>query len=287
MILTIGATYKRTFLHQTFGGQRQGGISTPTAHPIVMIFTGSTGHQYGYADGFQPDGMFWYTGEGQVGDMQFVRGNAAIRDAGKRARKILLFEEARRSWVRFIGEVRCIGWHEAVTPDKEGTLRRAIVFELALDPLPDGAPEVEDPPSPDLRDGGEQQDELVGATLDELRQRALQNVPANATPAQRQVNVRVRSAAVRRYVLRRADGRCEGCGAKAPFFRKDGSAYLEPHHILRRADNGPDHPRWVIALCPNCHRRVHSGADGHLYNQQLSELAAQAEAEAGFAPSLA
>src|SRR5262245_24722834 len=27
----------------------------------------------------------------------------------------------------------------------------------------------------------------------------------------------------------------------------------------------------VIALCPNCHRRVHAGADGETYNAQLNE----------------
>jgi hypothetical protein len=37
---------------------------------------------------------------------------------------------------------------------------------------------------------------------------------------------------------------------------------LEPHHIRRLADGGPDHPRWVAALCPTCHRRVHHGVDG-------------------------
>ena len=43
--------------------------------------------------------------------------------------------------------------------------------------------------------------------------------------------------------------------------KTDGSPYLEPHHITRLADNGPDHPAKVIALCPNCHRKAHSSQD--------------------------
>jgi HNH endonuclease len=39
-------------------------------------------------------------------------------------------------------------------------------------------------------------------------------------------------------------------------------AYLEPHHLRRVSNGGPDHPAHVISLCPNCHRRVHAGADG-------------------------
>jgi 5-methylcytosine-specific restriction protein A len=42
--------------------------------------SGEGGEQHGYADGWSADGLFLYTGEGQQGDMAFVRGNAAIRD---------------------------------------------------------------------------------------------------------------------------------------------------------------------------------------------------------------
>jgi len=70
-------------------------------------------------------------------------------------------------------------------------------------------------------------------------------------------------------VLARAGSICEGCHSLAPFTRKDGSPYLEPHHIRRLSDGGPDHPAFVIALCPNCHRRVHVGADGDTYNAML------------------
>jgi hypothetical protein len=58
-----------------------------------------------------------------------------------------------------------------------------------------------------------------------------------------------RSPAVRAYVLSRSRGGCEACGREAPFRRKDGSPYLEPHHAHRVADGGPDHPAWVGALC--------------------------------------
>jgi hypothetical protein len=40
-----------------------------------------------------------------------------------------------------------------------------------------------------------------------------------------------------------------------------------------RRDGGPDHPAWVIALCPKCHRRAHYGADGPEYNRTLTNRA--------------
>jgi 5-methylcytosine-specific restriction protein A len=97
-------------------------------------------------------------------------------------------------------------------------------------------------------------------------------------------NAHVRSAAVRAYVLRRANGACEACGAPAPFKRADGSDYLEPHHITRRADGGPDHPASVAGVCPNCHRRVHHAADGATYNAALAKHVAALEAKLTAAP---
>jgi 5-methylcytosine-specific restriction protein A len=80
-----------------------------------------------------------------------------------------------------------------------------------------------------------------------------------------------RSAAVRMYVLARADGTCESCNSPAPFCREDGTAYLEPHHTRRLSDGGPDHPRWVGAVCPNCHREIHHGAEGKEKNTRLQQ----------------
>ena len=63
--------YRRSELHDKYGGQRQGGISTPKDHPFIMLFTGETGADYGYHDRLDK-GVFYYTGEGQVGDMSYT-----------------------------------------------------------------------------------------------------------------------------------------------------------------------------------------------------------------------
>jgi len=78
-----------------------------------------------------------------------------------------------------------------------------------------------------------------------------------------------RSQKVREYVLRRADGECEGCGEPAPFESKTGEPYLHAHHIYELSNSGQDSPQTVIALCPNCHYHVHHGQDGEEYNERL------------------
>ena len=108
----------------------------------------------------------------------------------------------------------------------------------------------------------------------ELCQIADRNAQNRVKASQSLKWVRQASKTVHRAVLQRAQGCCEGCGSSAPFQRKvDGRPYLEAHHIVRLADEGPDRPVNVIALCPNCHRRVHEGADGRQYNQKLRDIA--------------
>ncbi|RYE41397.1 MAG: HNH endonuclease, partial [Hyphomicrobiales bacterium] len=78
-----------------------------------------------------------------------------------------------------------------------------------------------------------------------------------------------RSADVRAYVLARAGGNCEACSAAAPFTTSAGMPYLEAHHIDRLSDGGPDDPRRVAGICPNCHRRAHFGSDRAAWNADL------------------
>ncbi|NFD04988.1 HNH endonuclease [Clostridium botulinum] len=61
-------------------------------------------------------------------------------------------------------------------------------------------------------------------------------------------------------VLKRANGICEYCKKQAPFIRKsDNTPYLEVHHIVPLSEEGEDTVENTVALCPNCHRKVHFG----------------------------
>ena len=70
----------------------------------------------------------------------------------------------------------------------------------------------------------------------------------------------VRDAAVVAYVLHEAGGRCECCINPAPFLTRNGSPYLEVHHVLPLASGGSDRVSNAVAACPNCHRELHHGA---------------------------
>jgi 5-methylcytosine-specific restriction protein A len=255
-----GRTYQRRELHDMVGGQRQGGISTPASAPIILLFTGESGHQYGYRDEWEPEGTYRYFGEGQVGDMRFDKGNRAIRDHALDGKDLHLFAiEPRRQGVRYVGHMVCAGSeYVSDVPDRDGRPRTAIAFRLA--PIGTVAQPADDADH-----------DTISLSTEALRRRALDRPVVSAEPHQALRTTYQRSAAVREYVLRRANGRCEGCQAPAPFLTDRGRPYLEPHHTRRLSDGGPDHPAHVIALCPNCHRRAHHAIDGEEFNNSLIE----------------
>jgi 5-methylcytosine-specific restriction enzyme A len=261
----IGRIYnRRGDIHSRFGGQQQGGIITPAQHPMVIIITGEGGLEHGYADRYRADGVFEYFGEGQLGDMRLRAGNRAIAEHSAQGKALLLFRRTPEE-LRFEGEMVCENYHLERAPDRTGAEREAIVFELRS--LEAVAEKVEAEPAVPS-----------ALTLEDLRRLALDATTEPSQASSRGVrNVYERSRDVRVYVLARSNGKCEGCNAPAPFLRSDGTPYLEPHHLRRLSDGGPDHPAHVIALCPNCHRRVHAGADGKAYNAELDAFMATIE----------
>ncbi len=66
-----------------------------------------------------------------------------------------------------------------------------------------------------------------------------------------------RDPTIAAYVKKRANGNCQLCGQKAPFTDTDGEPYLECHHIKWLSHGGMDSADNCVALCPNCHRKMH------------------------------
>ena len=80
-----------------------------------------------------------------------------------------------------------------------------------------------------------------------------------------------RNRMVRDYVVHRAKGRCEYCGEQG-FLMANGSRYIEAHHILGLAANGPDTVANVIGLCPGHHREAHFGEKAQSLNESFKTI---------------
>lgn len=263
-----GRVYRRDELHLEWGGtialQQQGGILTPREVPLVIVVTGEEGQPFGYDDFWDDAGVFHYFGAGQVGDMSFVRGNLALRDHAEAGEDVHVFEQV-AGGLRYVGQFVCAGYDERDgVPDRNSDPRRAIIFELVALEGELATPEI----SATTTAGRNARWDMPLEALRDRGSRTIGREPSSATAKR---NVYQRSNDLKVYVLRRANGTCEGCEQAAPFLTRAGRPYLEPHHTRRLSDGGPDDYHHVIALCPTCHRRVHHGGDGSTYNDELRE----------------
>lgn len=264
----VGRTYnRREDIHARFAGQQQGGIITPKDHNVTFIVTGEEGGQHGYADTIREDGVFEYFGEGQVGDMVVLRGNSSLLNHAENGKDLLLFRKTKVG-LRFEGQFIVEGLLEREAPDSEGNMRMALVFELR----PLEAVFVHDQTVPS-----------TGSTDDLASLRAKAIAAAQSSPRSKKsgstATAYERSQIIRDYVFARAKGVCEHCGEPAPFVTTVGTPFLEVHHIRRLSDGGPDDPRFMIGVCPNCHRRAHYGADAKEQNKEMLDFVRRIESQ--------
>lgn len=67
----------------------------------------------------------------------------------------------------------------------------------------------------------------------------------------------VRDVYIAEASKRKANGICQLCEKPAPFNDKNGNPYLESHHIIWLSEGGSDELSNTVALCPNCHKKMH------------------------------
>ncbi len=93
-------------------------------------------------------------------------------------------------------------------------------------------------------------------TLAQLKKEAAKK---SSQPSVSTVRTKVyhRDPVIAAYVKKRANGYCQLCGKRAPFNDQNGEPYLECHHIKWISKGGMDSADNCVALCPNCHRKMH------------------------------
>lgn len=141
--LSPGESLERTALQARYGGRTQGGIGPSRKTPNVFIFSDPVaGEPHGYYDGWQADGCFHYTGEGQRGDQQLKSGNAAILNHAAEGRALRVFAGA-RGIVTYLDEFvldQEEPYYRTDAPETgDGPLREVVVFRMrptSMEPPP-------------------------------------------------------------------------------------------------------------------------------------------------------
>ncbi len=265
-----GQSYAREEILPFLGSQQRfSGIVYGAAEPgLVAVFTGSRhGTRAGYLDHWNSDGSFSYCGQGATGNQRLAGANRILVDP---LRTILLFEtwRPRGTWKgrnRFLGEHLVAGYAwERGQGARSDDLLLIVTLVPARSPFDNSV--AQDSPPADNQDD-----------IEVLRRRATDASRSRVTSQISTTVYRARSDLVSAYARSRADGTCEKCGCSAPFVSLSGEPFLEVHHILRLADDGPDDIFHVAAICPNCHREAHYGVDPHAFQVTLEDLIARKE----------
>lgn len=270
--------YERDELLSFIGSnQQQSGIlwNKEGSDTIIITTGGRHTKRVSYSDSQLEDGSWIYTGQGEKGDQNpYNFANSLLTNLDK---KILLFttrepnaQEVRerghhKKQYQYEGLFKVVDWK--IQTQLEGKRKGDKLVKYILKPIENNELGEENLPI---------QDPLENITLEtsdfyDLRKKALSNV--NKTSKATTIiltEYKNRSLEIKKYALLRADGRCENCEKEAPFVNLNEIPFLEVHHIFSLADEGPDHPLNVAAICPNCHKEAHYGKNKDKIKEELS-----------------
>ena len=249
--LTQGETLNNDELCTCFKCSPQGGMRRSLeTNTLVLV----SNHVKSIYDDRWIGDTFHYTGMGQSGDqaLTFAQ-NRTLAESGTNGVVVHLFEVEEEGQYIYQGVVGLSGEpYTEKQPDFNGLERNVFVFPLKLKT---GSPSLL---AYDIFKKTQKQRERKVKKLDkeQLRQKAQRT----RTTAGERIVASVqyeRDQYVAEYTKARAEGVCDLCEKQAPFMTKDGSAYLESHHIQWLSRGGKDVLCNTVALCPNCHRRMH------------------------------
>ncbi|MDJ0391637.1 HNH endonuclease [Roseomonas sp. E05] len=239
-------------LSRVFGVGNAGGMRWSSARGCLMVIADHTKALY---DDRWEENVLHYTGMGRIGHQQLEGQNKRLAEQRETGVPVHLFEVFRRGSYVYAGQVRLADAAQTEQqPDDEGRVRQVYIFPLRLE----GGGKR---PVPEHRDLEEIETErarrLAHLSTEELARRAA--LGGRQRPGAREVRTAQydRDPAVAELAKRLARGICDLCGRPAPF-AVDGVPYLECHHVVHLAKDGPDTIENAVALCPNCHRRMHA-----------------------------
>jgi len=196
-----------------------------------------------------------YTGMGSTGDQALDTQNKTLHESNSNGVEVHLFEVLQLTEYTYQGVVvyNGKGYQENQT-DIDGNKRKVWMFPLELK---DGKPvSINDTVIKNLQ-------KTKQKIFRKLNKRQIKRLAESKKETEQSYRITEtksieRDEYIKLYALERADGNCQLCDKPAPFLKKNGSPYLEDHHINYLANKGSYTIDNVAALCPNCHRKMHS-----------------------------
>ncbi|PIC65354.1 HNH endonuclease [Sporosarcina sp. P13] len=248
--LTQGEIIKNDQIMKTFGCSGQGGMRRSLDTNTLVIVSNNVKSLYTNRwDG----NTLHYTGMGAIGDQTLGTQNKTLAESHTNGVRVYLFEVFKEREYTFRGEVTLVDKpYKGRQNDNDGNEREVWIFPIKVI-------DHEWSPSEDLIKNSMKKKEEKARSFSEAELLGLAG-QAHSNPSKRAVmdkNVYVRDPYVKELSFKLAAGICQLCDSNAPFHDGKGKPFLESHHIDWLSLGGADVIENVIALCPNCHRKMH------------------------------
>lgn len=203
----------------------------------------------------QEGDILYYTGEGRKGDQTLSGANGRLLESRDGSIEVILFEVFKTAEYTYKGKVKLISNpYIEIQLDEDNNSREVYIFPLKI--LSEEALTTDNDTILIVKEKKEKR--ARNLSDEEILKKVKQTEQIRPGYSYTKTRVYQRSEYVIEATLRRANGICELCNCKAPFIKKDKTPYLEVHHIEQLSKGGSDTIENTAALCPNCHRKVHS-----------------------------
>lgn len=213
--------------------------------------------------------IFHYTGMGQNGNQSLTFAqNKTLAESNSNGVEVHLFEVEKEKEYIYQGQVTLAGLPtQEMQLDASDNERQVFIFPLKLIGTKAKALSIEE--FNNIQKSREKK--VRNLSLDELKEKAIR--------ARKKVGERTvqsvqyeRDQYIAQFTRKRANGVCDLCLTPAPFNDKNGRPYLESHHIEWLSKGGLDSIENTVALCPNCHRRMHILDDANDKSMLMSRV---------------
>lgn len=252
--LIVGNVYSNSEIANTFKCSNMGGMRrSKDTNSLVLI---AKHNNPLYDDQWTEEGILNYTGMGTENDQNIgFAQNKTLTISKKEGIKVYLFESYKDNEYYYDGEVELAGSpYQSEEPDINGVMRKVVKFPLRrIDPTKPIVIDIEDVEKSEQ----EKIKEVRKHNINEIREKAKTAENESVSTKEVKTIYRERNQYISEYTKERAKGICDLCGKVAPFKDKNGKPYLESHHVVTLAENGPDAIYNTVAICPNCHRKIH------------------------------
>ncbi|WP_061996794.1 HNH endonuclease signature motif containing protein [Clostridium sp. ATCC 25772] len=196
-----------------------------------------------------------YTGMGKSGDQDInYRQNRTLNESNENNVDVFLFEVFKVNSYIYRGQVKLVDIpYKEKQKDVDGNLRNVWFFPVK--PIDEHIITIDENIIKENYNNKEKKAKKL--TDKELKEKAEESQYTKTSVRIITFKTYERNAFVTEYAKRRANGKCQLCNRAAPFTNKFGEPYLEIHHIEWLSKGGADTIENTVALCPNCHKKMH------------------------------